>query len=152
MSVPIFLVSALSGTGRLLHGLPGAFSSPGCTAPTLSAFLHRRGVPSFWSFLWPCSGNALTGPCLSCAEGSRAGRCAPGEEWRQRSVYKKRKGSLDPGRWFGVEILGDSAKGECSLRGQRERETPVFYACGLLKLLSLSFLADISCDYHNIKF
>ncbi|XP_075007484.1 centrosomal protein of 128 kDa isoform X12 [Calonectris borealis] len=35
-----------SGTRRLLYGLPGAFSSPGWTIPTLSACLHRRGAPA----------------------------------------------------------------------------------------------------------
>lgn len=75
-----------------------------------------------------------------------------GWEWRQRSVYKKRKASLDPGSWFGVEVLGDSGKGGCCLRRQREREreTPVFYTRGRLKLLSLSSLPDVSCDYYNI--
>jgi len=41
-----------SDTGRPQWGLPGAFSSPGWTAPTLSAFRHRRGAPALWSSLW----------------------------------------------------------------------------------------------------
>jgi len=38
------------------------------TAPTLSAFPHRRGPPGLGSFLWPSSGPTPTAPCLSCAE------------------------------------------------------------------------------------
>lgn len=57
---------------QVLKGLPGGFSSSGCKTPTLSTFLHRRGVPLLWLFLWPFSGLALTGPCLSCTGDSRA--------------------------------------------------------------------------------
>ena len=41
-----------------------AFSSPGWTAPALSAYPHRRGVPSLGSFLWPFSGCAPTDLCF----------------------------------------------------------------------------------------
>jgi len=57
---------------------PCSFLSSGWPAPTLSAFPHRRDAPAPRSFLWPSSGPAPTGPCLSCAEGSRAGRRTPG--------------------------------------------------------------------------
>ena len=43
----------------------------------LSAFPYRSAVPALWSFLWPSSGPAPTGPCLSCAGGSRAGCKTP---------------------------------------------------------------------------
>ena len=47
------LLQAPSGTGRLLYGLPRAFSSPGWTAPVPAGFPHSRGAPALWSFLWP---------------------------------------------------------------------------------------------------
>lgn len=42
-------------TERLQKRVTEAFSSPDGANPTLSAFPSRRGVPSFWSFLWPSS-------------------------------------------------------------------------------------------------
>jgi len=66
-------------TERLLSGLPRAFSSPRWTAPALSACPGRRGVPSLWSFLWPSSGSAQTGPHLSCTEDSTSGLTTPDE-------------------------------------------------------------------------
>ena len=50
-----------SGTGRLLESLPGVFSSPGWTIPTLTAFPHRSGVTALWSSSWPFSGPTPTG-------------------------------------------------------------------------------------------
>lgn len=55
------------------------------------------------------------------------------------------------GRWCGAEVLGDSGTGRCCLRRQRERKKPpVFYTCGLLKFINISFLPDVSCDYNNL--
>ena len=65
-------------TGRLLEGLPRAFSFPGWTAPALSACPHRRCAPALGSSLWLSSGLAPTGPHPSCAEGCRAGCRTPG--------------------------------------------------------------------------
>ena len=70
---------------KAVIGLPKAFSSPGWTAPTLSAFPHRRGVPALTTFLWPCSRPTPTAPCLSCVEGSRAGHRSPGGVSPERS-------------------------------------------------------------------
>ena len=46
---------------------PWSLCSPGWTAPPLSAFPHRRGVPSLWSFLWLSSGptptRSMSFPC-----------------------------------------------------------------------------------------
>jgi len=42
-----------------------------------SSCSHRRGIPSLGSFLWPSSGCAPTGPCLSCTEESTSGRSTP---------------------------------------------------------------------------
>ena len=50
---------------RPLTGSPGAFSSPGWTAPALSVCPHRGRVPSLGSFLWHSSGHNATGLCLS---------------------------------------------------------------------------------------
>ena len=74
-----------SGTRRLLEGLPGAFPAPSRTAPTVVAFSHRTGIPALWSVLWPSSGPTPTAPCLSCAEGSRAGCLTPGEVTPEQS-------------------------------------------------------------------
>jgi len=67
-----------SGTGRLLQDHPRAFSSPGWTAPTLSACPNGRGTPALWSSSWPSSGPTPTYPCPSYTGGSRAGRSTPG--------------------------------------------------------------------------
>ena len=72
---PIFPLGPL----QVLKGVAGAFSSPDWTVPTLSACPHRRDAPALISFLWPTSGPAPTGPCPSCAEGSRAEHSTPGE-------------------------------------------------------------------------
>ena len=67
-SVPFFPVSSPLDTERLLSGHFAAFSSPGWTAPTLSACLHGRGVPSLASFWCPSSGCTPTGLCFSFTE------------------------------------------------------------------------------------
>ena len=64
---------------RSLSGLPRALSSPGWTAPDLSACPHREGVPSIGSFLWSSSGCSLTGPHLSCTEDFTPRHSMPGE-------------------------------------------------------------------------
>jgi len=69
---PFFLWVSLS-TERLRKGVPRVFSSPGWKISTLSAFLHRTGIPSLLLFLWPSSGPALTGPHLSRSR--RSCRC-----------------------------------------------------------------------------
>ena len=72
-------LQAPSGTGKLLQGQLGAFSSSGWTAPTPSACPRRRGAPALWSSSWPSSGPALTThPCPSYVRGFRAGRSTPG--------------------------------------------------------------------------
>ena len=43
------------GIRRLQWGLPGTFSTSRWTTPTLSAFLCRRGTPTFWSSSWTLS-------------------------------------------------------------------------------------------------
>ena len=64
-----YLKSTLSSPRNLLQA----------EQPQFSACPHRRGVPSFGSFLWSSSGCTLTGPCLSCTEDSTSGRSTPGE-------------------------------------------------------------------------
>ena len=44
-----------------------------------SSHLHRRGVPSLGSSVWPSSGCAPTGPCLSFTEDSTPGHSTPGD-------------------------------------------------------------------------
>lgn len=51
------------GPRRLQWGLVRAFFSPSCTSPSLSAFLHRKGVSVFWSSSHPFSGPT---PTVSC--------------------------------------------------------------------------------------
>ena len=53
-----------------LPGLPGAFSSPGWAAPSLSSCPHSGGVPSLESSLRPFSECALTDSHLSCHKDS----------------------------------------------------------------------------------
>ena len=65
---------------RALSRLTLSVSRDGAsTTPALSACSHRRGIPSLGSFLWPSSGCAPTGPCLSCTEDSTPGYITPGE-------------------------------------------------------------------------
>jgi len=75
---PFFLQSYLDSE-RQLSGHLRAFSSPGWTAPDLSACLCKQGVPSLGSFLSLSSWCALTGPHLSCAEDFTFGHSTPGE-------------------------------------------------------------------------
>lgn len=103
-------------------------------AKTVWEITEIWSFPCFYSFSTPIlwaglSPGPFTFPC-------------PGSSLKLRSLV--------PGRWCGVEILGDSGTDGCGLRRQRERENPVFYTCGLLKLLNLSVLPDVSCDYNKI--
>ena len=82
LSSPLPSCSLPSDTERLLAGLPGAFSSPGSTAPAISACPHRESVPSLGSFLWLSSGHA---PQLSCTEDSTSGCSMPGKITPARS-------------------------------------------------------------------
>lgn len=70
----------------LLEGLPGGFTSPGWTAHTLSAWLHRKDGPAPWTCNWPSSELTPAGPHPSYAGGSRCGHSILGEvsqEWRK---------------------------------------------------------------------
>ena len=76
-SLSIFVVSPLYITEGRKKVSPENFLLQ-AEPPQFSAFLQRRGVPSLWSFLWPSSGPAPTGPCVSCAGHPRAGCRTPG--------------------------------------------------------------------------
>ena len=89
-SLSSFPTGTPSATGRLLEGLPAAFSSPGWTAPTLSVFPHRRGVPALWSPSWTSSGPAPAAPCPSLCWGPQNSRWV-----LTRAEYRGRIPSLD---------------------------------------------------------
>jgi len=83
-SVPIFRISPLSVL-KDCYKVSLELSLLQAEQSHLSAFAHSRRVPSLGSFLWPPSGSAPTGPCLSSAEGSRAGCRTPGGVTPDRS-------------------------------------------------------------------
>jgi len=72
--------------------------SPGWTAPALSAYSHSIGVPPLWSFLWPFSGQAPRGLCLSFTVDSTSGHSTPGETSPTQS---RGAGSLHSTCWPG---------------------------------------------------
>lgn len=82
--------------------LPGAFFYPGCKTPTLSVYLHRRGVPALWSSLWPLSGLAPVGPYPSNGGDPRAEHSTPDELSQEQS----RGAEWPPSAyWVGVDSL-----------------------------------------------
>ena len=82
------LLGFLIGPLQVLEGRNKVSPQPSllqAEQPQLSQPVLTGEVPALRSSLWPSSGPAPTAPCLSCAEGSRAGHSTPGGVSPERS-------------------------------------------------------------------